>query len=491
MTAHRILLPASGRDVHLEGLRDLAEALHYALLRLGASAGVVDRAERGSGRLIVLGAHALDAQALAELPPDSILYNLEQITDDLFARTPHYRDALRRFAAWDYDAANAARYAAFGLPPPAAVVPVGYVPEWTRIVPAAQPDIDVLFYGSLNERRLGILKELRAAGLRVEPHFGVYGPVRDALIGRAKVVLNIHFYEAQIFEAARVGYLLANRACVVAEAGERTVIDARLQDGLCVVPRAGIVDACVRLSRDADVRGALCERGFAAFGAVRYEDALQSALGLAAGPADKGPRYPAQINLGSGRDWREGWLNLDIDAYWRPDALLDVAAPLDLPLPLATERFGRLPLCAGMYERIMANDVMEHVSNLPAAMTNCLNLLKVGGELLVKVPYDLSYGAWQDPTHVRAFNERSFLYYTDWFWYLGWTDFRFDAQISFNLSELGKQLTAEGMNREELLRVPRAVDDLMVRLRKRATTPEEREEALARRGVARQASRAA
>jgi hypothetical protein len=35
------------------------------------------------------------------------------------------------------------------------------------------------------------------------------------------------------------------------------------------------------------------------------------------------------------------------------------------------------------------------------------------------------------------------------------------------------------------------VDDLMVRLRKRATTPEEREEALARRGVARQASRAA
>ena len=469
MSGYRVLLAATGRDVHLEGLRDLAEALHCGLMRLGAAAGVVERPEHGSGRLIVLGAHALDPEDLARLPADAILYNLEQLTEDLFARAPHYREAMRRFPVWDYDAANAARYAAFGLPAAAAVVPVGYVPEWTRITPAPQQDIDVLFYGSLNERRLGILKELRDAGLRVEPHFGVYGPARDALIGRAKIVLNVHFYDAQIFEAARVGYLLANRACVVAEAGDRTAIDPRLRDALCAVPRAEIVDACVRLVRDAEERRALGERGHAAFSAMRFEEGLGRALGLAA--AGEGPRYPAQINLGSGRDWREGWLNLDIDAGWKPDALLDIAAPLALPRPLDTQRFGRLPLCAGMYERIMANDVMEHVSDLPAAMTNCLRLLKVGGELLVKVPYDLSYGAWQDPTHVRAFNERSFLYYTDWFWYLGWVDYRFDAQISFNLSDLGRQLAAGGMKQEEVLRTPRAVDDLMVRLRKRATTP--------------------
>ncbi len=480
MPEYRILLAAAGRDVHLEGLRDLAEALQCALLRLDASAAVVDGIEHGTGRLIVLGAHALDPHTLAALPADSILYNLEQLTDELFERSPLYRDAMRRLPVWDYDAANTARYAAYGLPPASAVVPIGYVPEWTRITPAPQQDIDVLFYGSLNERRLGILKPLRDAGLRVEPHFGVYGPARDALIARAKVVLNIHFYDAQIFEVARVGYLLANRACVVAEAGERTAVDARLRDGLCAVPRAQIVDACVRLVRDADARRALGERGFAAFGSMRFEDALRSPLGLAA--AGDGPRFPAQINLGSGRDWREGWLNLDIDAGWNPDALLDIARPLELPAVLETKRFGRLPLAAGMYERIMANDVMEHVGDLPAAMTNCLRLLKVGGELLLKVPYDLSYGAWQDPTHVRAFNERSFLYYTDWFWYLGWIDYRFDAQISFNLSELGRQLAAGGMKQDEVLRTPRAVDDLMVRLRKRATTPEEREEALSRRG---------
>lgn len=483
MPAYRILL-ASARDVHLEGLRELAEALHYSLLRLGASSGVVDRPDAGTGRLIVLGAHALDPASLAALPADAVVYNLEQLNEDLFRRLPHYRPALQRHAVWDYDAANAARYAAFDLPVPA-VVPLGCVPEWTRIAPAPVQDIDVLFYGSMNQRRAAVLEDLRAAGLKVEPHFGVYGPARDALIARAKLVVNIHFYDAQIFEIARIGYLLANRVPVVAEVGDRTAIDADLRDALCAVPREEIVDACVRLAYDADARGALAKRGFEAFRARRFERTLAGALGLDA-VADRGAaRYPTQINLGSGRDWREDWLNLDIEPHWNPDGLLDVARPLDLPVEVESARFGRIPLCEGMYERIMANDVMEHVSNLPAAMTNCLRLLKVGAELLLKVPYDLSYGAWQDPTHVRAFNERSFLYYTDWFWYLGWTDFRFDAHISFNLSELGKQLAAGGMKTDEVLRTPRAVDEMLVRLRKRATTPAEREDALRRRGAAR------
>jgi hypothetical protein len=108
-------------------------------------------------------------------------------------------------------------------------------------------------------------------------------------------------------------------------------------------------------------------------------------------------------------------------------------------------------------------------------MTNCLRLLKIGGEFAIKVPYDLSYGAWQDPTHVRGFNERSFTYYTDWFWYLGWTEYRFDlADLRFGLSPLGERLQREGMDPEELARTPRAVDDLRVKLRKRVLTEEEK-----------------
>jgi SAM-dependent methyltransferase len=75
---------------------------------------------------------------------------------------------------------------------------------------------------------------------------------------------------------------------------------------------------------------------------------------------------------------------------------------------------------------IIENDVLEHVPNLEMLMGNCLRLLNIGGKFIINVPYDLSYGAWQDPTHIRAFNQNSWLYYTSWFWYLGWFEYRFE-----------------------------------------------------------------
>jgi hypothetical protein len=44
---------------------------------------------------------------------------------------------------------------------------------------------------------------------------------------------------------------------------------------------------------------------------------------------------------------------------------------------------------------------------------------------LVEVPFEHAATAWQDPTHLRALNEKSWLYYADWFWYLGWFEHRF------------------------------------------------------------------
>jgi hypothetical protein len=41
-------------------------------------------------------------------------------------------------------------------------MPVGYVPELERIRPAPAEDIDVLFFGSVNDRRQRVLDQLRA-----------------------------------------------------------------------------------------------------------------------------------------------------------------------------------------------------------------------------------------------------------------------------------------------------------------------------------------
>jgi SAM-dependent methyltransferase len=133
-----------------------------------------------------------------------------------------------------------------------------------------------------------------------------------------------------------------------------------------------------------------------------------------------------------------------------------------------TTRFGEITIGPESFDLIVANDVLEHLPDLVTAMTNCLKLLKIGGEMQIHVPYDLSYGAWQDPTHVRGFNENSWLYYTDWAWYLGWYTERFKmTRFEWVLSRYGQSLI--GPNHpfdDDLIRAPRAVDAMQVTLMK-------------------------
>ena len=168
-------------------------------------------------------------------------------------------------------------------------------------------------------------------------------------------------------------------------------------------------------------------------------------------------------------------LNIDINDSWQPDIVVDLSDPLDHSRTFETTRFGPLRLESGRFDAIAAIDVLEHVANLVSLMTNCLDLLRIGGEFQIKVPYDLSYAAWQDPTHVRAFNENSWLYFTDWYWYLGWTKARFEvASLWYAYHPIGQQLSAEGMAPDLILRTPRAVDAIDIVLRKRLLTVEER-----------------
>jgi len=167
------------------------------------------------------------------------------------------------------------------------------------------------------------------------------------------------------------------------------------------------------------------------------------------------------LNLGSGKDWREDCINADIQRRIKSDWCLDIQ-DVHWGSMLVT-RMGDFYVKHGMFDVILANDILEHVPDLVKAMTNCKDLLKDGGEMRIHVPYDLSYGAWQDPTHVRAFNEKSWLYYTDWHWYLGWEDRFHLKHLEFTLSEVGESLK---LPQDEILRTPRAVDSMYVILQK-------------------------
>ena len=167
--------------------------------------------------------------------------------------------------------------------------------------------------------------------------------------------------------------------------------------------------------------------------------------------------YPRHLNLGSGKDFRQDCLNADIQAIKNPDWVLDITkVPWGETI---STRFGEIKVEQGMFTKIIANDVLEHIPDLVKAMTNCKDLLVEGGEFHIHVPYDLSLGAWQDPTHVRAFNENSWLYYTDWHWYLGWKDKFVVKELQLVKSKLAEEMN---ISDQMLTILPRMVDSMKV-----------------------------
>lgn len=249
---------------HSHAFDEVALALQGAFEELGGSAPIVRDLAGFGGRVpIIFGGNLLPRQVISVLPPDSVVVNLEQVSDDSAWLQRDYMDIMRAFPVVDYSRRNRDNLAAKGITH-AQLLGIGYSPVLTRIAPAPEKDIDVLFYGSTNERRLVILKALHSQGIRVVPLFNVYGPERDVAIARAKIVINIHHYSSNVFEIVRVSYLLANSACVVTEGNPRDPDVQPFLSGLAVTPYEDLVARCRALLADEDARRTMAEAGLAA-----------------------------------------------------------------------------------------------------------------------------------------------------------------------------------------------------------------------------------
>lgn len=130
-------------------------------------------------------------------------------------------------AVWNYTRSGTQRLVDAGIG--ARFVPFGYAPHYEASFRAhvdgksLPRDIDVLFVGSVFERRRRVLDALRTHGMRihvVSRDNPAYGERLDELYARSKIVLGIHQYEepeAQIPDLARLDHPLSNRLFVVHE----------------------------------------------------------------------------------------------------------------------------------------------------------------------------------------------------------------------------------------------------------------------------------
>jgi SAM-dependent methyltransferase len=103
------------------------------------------------------------------------------------------------------------------------------------------------------------------------------------------------------------------------------------------------------------------------------------------------------LNLGCGRDIRQGWINLDRAALPGVDVVHDLESR---PLPFPD----------GQFDLILAKDVLEHVDYIPL-LGELHRILRVGGRLEIQVPHFTSAANYVDPTHRNRFSVRTFDYF--------------------------------------------------------------------------------
>lgn len=454
-------------------VEDVMLPLYYALGRLGYDAEMRVNTLNPASVNILFGQPAHVRRLGAAVPANSVFFMLEDLPPD--GENDTAADDLHGFTFWDYSARRVNRLGQVLGPGRAVQVRLGYVPEMTRLVADFPKSRDALFYGGINERRRLALDALAAVAPRLDAQTALFGTHRDLAIARSRLVLNIHAACPAVLELPRLGYLWANKQPVLSECGPETEMFPGLEDACAwcayddLAPAAkGLLSSKARLEHQG-------EKGFAAFSALRQETFLEAVVGRrnyrSALPV------PDRLNAGSGSDFRHDCLNVDINPRVNPDLVLDLSLPLDPTRTYDTMRFGAIRLMPGTFSLITARDVLEHVQDLQQLMSNFLELLKDDGVLEIGVPYDLSQGAWQDPTHVRAFNENSWTYYCEWAWYIGWRNNRFQLDsLTYVLGPYGQELADSGMAWKDVTYRARAVRALDVTLRKRRSTTEEQEE---------------
>lgn len=105
-----------------------------------------------------------------------------------------------------------------------------------------------------------------------------------------------------------------------------------------------------------------------------------------------------KLNVGCGKDVREGYVNLDKAGLVGVDVVHDIRVA---PWPFPDDSF----------DEVLCYNVLEHVDDLPAVMDEVYRVTKVEGHIKVIVPYYNSYAVWNDPTHRRGFTYNTFRYF--------------------------------------------------------------------------------
>lgn len=118
-----------------------------------------------------------------------------------------------------------------------------------------------------------------------------------------------------------------------------------------------------------------------------------------------------KLNIGCGRDYREGWINTDISSEVKADGYFDIGRESFEDIPslceIVTEESADLVYISGVLEQIGPNDQLIN------AMNECWRVLRPRGKIVIVVPNAKHAIAHRDPMDIRKFTIPTFNYFIE------------------------------------------------------------------------------
>lgn len=103
--------------------------------------------------------------------------------------------------------------------------------------------------------------------------------------------------------------------------------------------------------------------------------------------SDESMDQAIRLNLGCGNKRKDGFVG--IDRF--PCAAVDLVADITSPLPFE----------GSSVDAVWADNLIEHVSDIPALMQEIHRVCRHGAEVTIITPHYTSIASWNDPTHVH------------------------------------------------------------------------------------------
>ena len=134
-----------------------------------------------------------------------------------------------------------------------------------------------------------------------------------------------------------------------------------------------------------------------------------------------------KLNLGAGKDIREGYINADFRSIAGVNMVFDFDK---FPYPFKDNTF----------EEIICFHVLEHLENIPKVITELHRIGKPGCKIHIKVPYYNHPCMWVDCTHKHGFTRDTLNDFTEEYNTYDETYPKFKLNVQMNPSIVGKYI---------------------------------------------------